>query len=116
MATPNKIDLGAFAEGEVPPVLAHIFTDFDNNPVDISSFTTIQMNIEAVPPVTGPLGGGTIGFQGDGTDGVVEYYWSATDMAGAASYTAQVWVSNGVNKYASDLILYTVYDGPGSAP
>ena len=60
--------------------------------------------------------GRAIAFATDGSDGVVEYTWTATDMAEPASYTAQLWVSNGTNRYASDLIIFTVYDGPGSAP
>ena len=116
MAVPVKIDLGAFAAGEIPPVLSHTFTDFNGAVVDLSSFSTLAMNIESIPQVTGPLGTGTIDFETDGSDGVVLYIWTANDMAEDSSYTAQMWVSSGLNAYASDLILYTVYDGPGVAP
>jgi len=112
-----KQELGAFAAGAIPPPYEHTFLDFDGLPVDISTFAVRQMNIEAVPPVTGPLGGGSIGFTTDGTDGKVTYNWSATDMAEPGGYQAQMWVSNGTTqKYESDLLLYVVYDGPGSAP
>ena len=115
--TPVKQELGAFAEGAIPPPFEHTFLDFDGVFVDISSFGTLAMNIEAIPPVTGPLGGGTIGFTTDGTDGKVTYNWSATDMAEASDYEAQMWVSNGATqKYESDLLTYRVYNGPGSAP
>jgi hypothetical protein len=115
--TPVKQELGAFAEGAIPPPFEHTFLDFDGNPVDISAFGTLQMNIEAIPVVTGPLGGGSIGFTGDGTDGKVTYNWSTTDMAEGSDYSAQMWVSNGATqKYESDLLTYRVYDGPGSAP
>jgi hypothetical protein len=116
MATPVKIDLGAFAAGEIPPILSHTFRDFDGNVVDISTFGTQAMNIEAIPAVTGTLGAGSVDFDTDGTDGVLNYTWVAADMAEPSSYTGQLWVSNGTNAYASDLILYTVYDGPGDAP
>jgi hypothetical protein len=116
MATPTKIDLGAFAAGEIPPRLTHTYYDFTGVIVDISTFATRAMNIEAVPAVTGPLGTGTVDFVTDGTDGAVEYIWTTTDMAEPGSYSAQIWVSNGTNRYASDLILFTVYDGPGDAP
>ena len=116
MATPVKIDLGAFAAGEIPPVLSHTFRDFDGNVIDISTFSVKSMNIEAIPTVTGPLGTGVVDFASGGVDGVLTYIWVADDMAEPSGYTAQLWVSNGVNAYASDLILYTVYDGPGTAP
>lgn len=116
MAAPIKIDLGAFAAGEVPPILSHTFRDFDGVLVDISTFATQSMNIEAVPAVTGPLGTGNVAFDTDGTDGVLNYTWVVDDMAEPSGYTSQLWVSNGTNWYASDLIIYTVYDGPGSAP
>jgi hypothetical protein len=116
MAVPVKIDLGAFAAGEIPPVLSHTFRDFDGVVVDLQTFSTLSMNIEAIPTVTGPLGDGVIQFDTDGSDGIVTYNWTADDMAEPSSYTAQMWASSGVNAYASDLILYTVYDGPGDAP
>lgn len=114
--TPTKQELGAFAEGAIPPPFEHTFTDFDGLAVDVSGFT-MQMNIEAIPTVPDTLGGGTIGYTTDGTDGKVTYNWSATDMTTAADYSAQMWVSNGTTqKYESDLLTYRVYDGPGSAP
>ena len=116
MASPTKIDLGAFAAGEIPPRLSHTFTDYEQVVINLSTFTTLAMNIEALPAVTGPLGTGVIQFAAGGTDGVVEYFWTATDMAEPGSYQAQMWVSDGTNRYASDLIIFTVYDGPGDAP
>jgi len=117
--TPTKQELGAFAEGAIPPPFEHEYTDFDEVAVDLSTGGwTFQMNIEAIPAVTGPLGGGTIGFLTDGTDGKVVYNWSDTDMVAAGDYSGQMWVRNsaGTQKYESDLLLYRVYDGPGGAP
>ena len=111
-------ELGAFAAGAVPPPFEHTFTDFDGAVVDLSTFGVLAMNIEADGvSVAGPLGGGSIAFTTDGTDGSVTYEWSLTDMAEPADYLAQMWVSNGsTQKYESDLLKYKVYDGPGSAP
>jgi hypothetical protein len=115
--TPVKQELGAFAEGAIPPPFEHTFLDFDGVVVDISSFGTLAMNIEAIPTVAATLGAGSIGFTNDGTDGKVTYNWSATDMLEASDYEGQMWVSNGsTQKYESDLLTYRVYDGPGSAP
>lgn len=117
--TPVRKELGAFAEGAIPPPFEHQYTDFDGLPVDLSTGSwTMYMNIESIPVTTGPLGIGAIDFDSDGSDGKVVYNWSATDMAEGADYTAQMWVRNGsgTQKYESDLLLYRVYDGPGDAP
>jgi hypothetical protein len=115
--TPTKQELGAFAEGAIPPPFEHTYKDFDGIAVDISAFAVHTMNIEATPSVAGTLGAGTIGFTTDGTDGKVTYNWAVGDMLYGADYEAQMWVSNGATqKYESDLLTYRVYNGPGSAP
>jgi hypothetical protein len=113
LASPPKIKLGAFAAGEVPRPLVHQFLDYDNSPVDLTGGVA-TFNVESIPPVTGPLGGSAV-IQ-DPVNGLVRYEWSDTDMATPADYTAQLWVDLPVYQYASDPILYTVYDGPGDAP
>ncbi len=117
--TPAKQELGAFAEGAIPPPFEHTYTDFDEEPVDMSAGGwTFSMRIEAIPVVAGTLGSGTIAFTTDGSDGKVTYNWVAADMADEADYEAQMWVRNsaGTQKYESDLLTYRVYNGPGSAP
>lgn len=115
MAAPTRIDLGAFAAGEIPPPLEVTFTDYDGNALPLTGFTTLAMNIEAIPVVSVTLGTGSIAVT-DAANGIVEYTWVEDDMIEPSDYTAQVWVSNGLNRYASDLLIYTVYDGPGDAP
>ena len=115
MATPTKHDLGAFAAGEIPPPLEVTFADFDGNAVPLAGFTTLATNIEAIPTVTTTLGTGTTVVT-DAPNGEVTYTWVEDDMLEPSDYTAQIWVSNGTNRYASDLYVYTVYDGPGDAP
>lgn len=110
-----KILLGAYAAGEIPPPLLHQFLDYSGAVVNLTGFTTNDMNIEVLPDVTGPLGNGTVTVT-DAANGWVQYDWTATDMAEPGDYIAQLWVGNGVNKYASDPIEYSVYDGPGDAP
>lgn len=112
---PVKILLGAFAAGEVPPPLLHQFLDFSGEVINLTGFTTLDMNIEVIPSVTGPLGDGTVTVT-DAPNGKVQYEWTSTDMADPGDYVAQLWVSNGTNWYASDPIEFSVYDGPGVAP
>ena len=116
MATPTKTDLGAFAAGEVPPPLEISFTDFEEAAVDLTGFTSLQMNIdEELASNQNPLGTGTI-IVTDAAAGKVTYTWVRDDMLDVGEYTAQGWVDDTVNYYASDLYTYSVYDGPGDPP
>lgn len=113
---PTSVELGAFAAGEVPPPLQVTFTDFDGVAVDLSGFSNLQMNItESIDGNSNPLGTGAIVLT-DAVNGVVTYTWVKNDMLDPGDYTAQAWVDDGVNYFASDLYLYTVYDGPGTPP
>jgi hypothetical protein len=116
MATPTKVELGAFAQGEVPPPLVVTFTDFDSNVVDLTGFASLQTNIqEEIGNNQNPLGTGTTVLT-DAVGGEVTYTWVRDDMADTGEYEAQVWVNNGTNYFASDLYTYSVYDGPGTPP
>lgn len=114
MATPTKVDLGAFAQGEVPPPLEVTYTDFDNVAVDITGFA-VQTNIEEELAGGAGLGTGTTAIS-DGPAGKLTYTWVKADMANTGEYTLQTWADDGTNYYASDLYTYSVYDGPGVAP
>ena len=113
---PTKVELGAFAAGEVPPPLHITYLDFLALPVDLTGYVSLQMNIEEELSGTTGLGTGSIGVIGDPTLGVVEYTWVREDMLNVGEYTAQAWVNNGTNYFASDLYIFTVYDGPGEPP
>lgn len=116
MAQPTTSELGAFAAGEVPPPLVITFLDFNKNPVNLTGFTNLQMNIEEELGLgAGTLGSGTVTLT-DATNGVFEYTWVRADMITVGEYTAQGWVDNATNFFASDLYTYTVYDGPEEPP
>lgn len=116
MAQPTKVDLGAFAAGEVPPPLQITFLDFDGAAVNLTGFADVQMNIEEeIGGNTNPLGTGTITVT-DAANGIVEYTWVRNDMLDPGEYTAQAWVDDDINFFASDLYTYSVYDGPGTPP
>jgi hypothetical protein len=116
VATPKKVDLGAFAAGEVPPPLEITFRDFEEAVVDLTGFTSLQMNIdEELGSNNNPLGTGVIAMT-DAPNGLVTYGWVRDDMFDPGEYTSQAWVDNGVNFFASDLYIYSIYDGPGSPP
>lgn len=116
MATPTKVELGAFAAGEVPPDLVVSYTDFDGNVVNLTGFSVVEMNIEEeLGSNTQPLGTGTVNIS-DPPNGEVTYQWHRNDMLDTGEYQAQVWVSDGNKYYASDLYIYSVYDGPEEPP
>jgi hypothetical protein len=111
---PIKVELGAFAEGEVPPDLLITFRDIKKVVVDLTGFSNLQMNIEEELGDDG-FGTGTIALT-DATNGLVTYTWVREDMTTVGEYTAQAWVNNGTKYFASDLYIYSVYDGPGTQP
>lgn len=115
MATPDKTELGAFAEGEVPPDLQITFTDFDGNAVDLTGFSNLQMNIEEELAGTAGLGTGAY-VMTTPVGGISTYTWVRADMTAAGEYQVQGWVNNGTKYFASDLYIYSVYDGPGDQP
>lgn len=113
---PTKTDLGAFAAGEVPPTLEISFVDFDGVVVDLTGYSNLQMNIEEeLKGNSNPLGLGSI-ILSDASNGKVTYTWVRDDMLDVGEYTAQAWVNNGTSYYASDLYVYSVFDGPGDPP
>ena len=115
MVAPTKTDLGSFAEGEVPPDLRITFTDFDDVVINLAGFTNLQMNIEE--ELAGTTGFGTGAYTvTDSGNGETTYVWVRGDMDTVGEYQLQGWINNGTKYFASDLYIYTVYDGPGTEP
>ncbi len=112
---PIQIDLAAFAQGEVPPDLQITFLDFDKNPVNLTGFANLQMNIEGDISGTTGYGTGPIVLT-DAANGVVTYTWARADLQTIDDFLAQAWVDNGTKYFASDLYVYSIYDGPGTPP
>ncbi len=112
---PVKIDLAAFAQGEVPPDLQITFRDFDKQPVNLTGFANLQMNIQEELGEFAAFGTGVIVIT-DAAGGIVTYTWVRADFLTIGEFTAQAWVNNGTKYFASDLYVYSVYDGPGTAP
>lgn len=109
--------LGKFSAGAVPPTIEHTYLDFQDAIVDLTGFTTLSVQITASAGVTATLGTGTVqNKSADPTNGTLEYLWGSDDMRDPGFYRLQMWASNGVNKLESDVFVYEVYDGPGSAP
>jgi hypothetical protein len=116
MTEPRTVELGAFAAGEVPPDLQIVFTDFDGNVVDLTGYTA---EIRIQEELGAELGMGDITITSP-AGGEATYEWVRDDMLTVGEYTVQAWVLEGAlatsKRFASDLYLYSVYDGPGTPP
>ena len=114
MAKPGVIFVGVFAAGELPFPFVHTFNDFNGNPIDLSGFTP-AVYIEG-PDEAGNYGTGAINLLAPNSDGMVQYTWAEDDFQDVGKYEMLLWVDDGTNRLASDLIKYEVYDGPGPTP
>ena len=112
MASPKKHNLGVFAAGEIPFPIDHRFTALAV-PIPLTGFTAFVY-------IEGPEGDVVLG-QGivtitDAPNGLVRYVWDEDDMQLAGKYRMLIWVDDPDNRFASDLIVWEVYDGPGPTP
>lgn len=112
MASPKKIFLGVFAAGEIPYPFLHTFKDSADVAIDLTSFSP---SVTAEGPDVGPYGQGTVQVT-DAAAGEVTYTWVAGDFQDFGKYELLLWVYDGTNRFASDLITWEVYDGPGATP
>jgi hypothetical protein len=112
MANPKKISLGVYAAGEIPYPLTHTFKDSKGTVIDLTGFTE-SVKVEG-PDENGSYGTGAVAIDGDPTTGKVSYTWVLDDMTDVGKYTMLLWVTDGSNNLASDLITWEVFDGPGS--
>lgn len=112
MARPKSISLKVFAAGEVPYAIRHQFLDELGVPIDLDGWTCW---VELEGPEGPTLGTGDVAII-DASNGVVRYIWAEADMVAPGKYQLLLWVTDTVNRFASDLITYEVYDGPGPTP
>lgn len=112
MAKPRTINLGVFAAGELPYGVAHRFLRL-GQPIPLHTFTAF-VYIEG-PDENAVLGQGVVSID-DPDDALVSYTWTEEDFLGIGKYRMLIWVENPANRFASDLITYEVYDGPGPTP
>lgn len=112
MASPKRINLKVFAAGEIPYPVAHTFLDSSGSAIDLTGWTA-WVEIEGPDGVT--AGAGAVGTA-QATNGIISYTWDEDDMQEPGKYRMLIWVADGINRFASDLIQYEVYDGPGPTP
>lgn len=117
MASIKKINLGAFAAGEIPGPLLHTFLDKNGAAIDIDGWTVLGFFAESAGEEMLMGNNPTIS---DGPGGKVMYIWHPNDMQIAGEYTGLLWVQNALSgpslRLASDRFVWTVEDGPGPTP
>lgn len=115
MGRPTTIDLGVFAQGELPYPIQHTYYQADGvTPIDLSTSGGWTPTVKATGPSTGPYGQGAVALAGDGSGGQVNYVFDAADFADIGKHQLVVWVTDGTQSLASDLFLWEVYDAPGT--
>lgn len=111
---PVVIFLGVFAAGEIPYPIVHTYKDKDQQPIDVTGWTTW---VEITGPGALTYGTGSIILL-DPSNGKVQYTWAEDDFQDIGAYQVLLWVENPGQtvRLASDLVKYEVYDGPGPTP
>lgn len=110
----RKINLGAYAAGEIPPPLSHQYLGNDRLPLPITGWIVLGFFVEG----DAPCGLGDLQIT-DGPNGIITYTWDPDDMQTPGNYRGLMWVQNDPDptvRLASDLFLWTVVDGPGPTP
>ena len=111
MANPKKINLGVWAQGAIPFPFEHTFKDENGDVIDITAYT---VSVKAEGPEDGNYGSGSVA-KPDPTNGVGRYVFVADDFADVGNYSLLMWITNGSVNLHSDLVVWEVYDGPGTA-
>lgn len=111
MANPKKINLGVYASGEIPFPLVHTFKDNDGIVIGLAGFTETAK--AEGPDEDGTYGAGAVAIT-DEPGGEVTYTWVLGDFTDVGKYKMLLWVADGNNQLASDLITWEVFDGPGT--
>lgn len=104
-------NLGTFTQGEVPAPLVYQYLDADGVPINLTGYQ--------VRFVWKPAGGLPVTGNGsivDAATGQVGYSWSGAEFNIPGPYEAQFWAGNLTNKFASDVIQWTVRVSVGPVP
>lgn len=101
----DRIDLGPYTAGEIPPPFAYTFTDSDGAAIDLTGYEArfVWARNDGDPTTR------TAAVTGAAT-GEATHTWIEADLADGGSYRAEMWVGDGTNRFASPPIVYFVRD------
>jgi hypothetical protein len=111
MSCGTVVDLGTYTVGEKPAPLVYQYLDHDGVVIDLTGYQ--------VRFVFQPIGGPATTANGSlvvAANGTVQYTWLGTEFNITGKWEAQFWVGNGTNRWASDLIKWTVRSSVGPVP
>lgn len=108
--------IGPYVVGEIPAPLEYQFLDYSGNPINLTGYTAkFQWGERGnTAPFVNVVTANAIVT--DAVNGKVTYTWIASDFAAPGPYAGMMWVGNGVQRYASVLITWTVCASVGVAP
>lgn len=114
MTSSPSIDIGPFVQGEVPAPLEYQFLGEDGAALNLTGYAA-RFSCEE-------RGGGNVSKDAvvasitDATNGYVTYTWDGAEFPTAGRYQAELWVGNGLHRFASVLLLFTVREPVASVP
>jgi hypothetical protein len=101
------ITIGPFTVGEIPAQLQYQFQDADGNPIDLTGYTAVfQWGARDNTTMFSDAQSVAANIV-DESNGRVRHVWSGDELSTPGRYAGMFWVGNGVNRFASILILWT---------
>jgi hypothetical protein len=112
----TTIQLGSFVVGEVPPPLVFQFVDANDDPIDLTGFTTATFQWSEV--IRGQFVSPVIetAIVTIPATGVVTYTWDGDEFDVTGSYAGIFFVNDGTTQYASSTIEWHVCQSIGTPP
>jgi hypothetical protein len=107
----QSVQAGPYVVGEKPPPLQYTFLDSTSSPIDLSGYTA-KFDIREKDGAPSTYNATVLNPSG----GVVQYTWTGVEFPTSGSYLSELWVGNGVVRYASILIKFDVRTAVGPVP
>lgn len=108
---PEEVCIGPYVAGEIPAPLEYQFLDSDGLAINITGYAA---RFIYTPP--GAAAVTVTATVTDGVNGKVTYTWTGAELVLAGRYSGEVWIGNGVQRFASLRITWSVRHALGTVP